>query len=291
MSNAPRHDETNAPAIEQPSAAVIESSTSLSEVWTRLGPTRWLGILWATSPALCGIALLTFLGPISDWLLVHPAGGLALYVVVFAITAGFGLLPTYAQSILGGWVFGFWIGWGAAMIGFTLASLIGYTVARTASHDRVEQLVETNAKARAIREDLIGHGLWRTLGIVTLIRVPPNSPFAITNLIMATTGVGILPYVVGTAIGMAPRTGVAVWLAAYGRGQGARDIQELMQQAKGPWYIIGGLVLTLIVFAIIGAIANHALQRVTGRSAALPSEPAEDPVTEKTNTRPRRPGI
>jgi len=266
MSDAPRHDDTNAPAIEKPLAVVSESSTTIAEVWTRLGPTRWLGILWATSPALCGVALLTFLGPISDWLLAHPAGGLALYITVFAITAGFGLLPTYAQSILGGWVFGFWIGWGAAMIGFTVASLIGYVVARTASHDRVERLVQTNAKARVIREDLIGHGLWRTLGIVTLIRVPPNSPFAITNLVMATTGVGILPYVVGTAIGMAPRTGVAVWLAAYGRGRGARDIQELMQQAKGPWYVIGGLVLTLIVFAIIGVIANRALQRVTGRS-------------------------
>lgn len=271
MSDAPRHAETTSPAIDPSSTDGTGSSPTLSEVWTRLGPTRWLGILWATSPALCGIALLAFLGPISEWLLAHPAISLVLYVVVFAITAGFGLLPTYAQSILGGWVFGFWMGWGAAMIGFTCASLIGYVIARSASQDRVEQLVETNAKARAIREDLIGHGFWRTLGIVTLIRVPPNSPFAITNLVMATTGVGIVPYVVGTAVGMAPRTGMVVWLAAYGRSHGARDIQELVRQAKGPWYIVGGIILTLIAFAIIGAIANHALQRVTGRSGASAS--------------------
>ena len=271
MSDLPRQVETTAPLIGTPPSDATEASTPFPEVWARLGPAGWLGILWATSPALCGIALLAFLGPISDWLLAHPAGGLALYVGVFAITAGFGLLPTYAQSILGGWVFGFWFGWGAAMVGFTGASLIGYAVARTASQDRVEQLVKTNAKARVIREDLIGHGLWRTLGVVTLIRVPPNSPFAITNLVMATTGVGLVPYVIGTAIGMAPRTGVAVWLAACGRSQGARDIQELLKQAKGPWYIIGGLVVTVLVFAAIGAIANRALRRVAGRSGATAS--------------------
>lgn len=282
MPDAPRQEDgaREAAPPERSGESSAAAAESFGEVWRRLGPTRWLGILWATAPALCGIALLTFLGPISDWLLAHREAGLFAYTILFAVSAGFGLLPTYAQSILGGWVFGFWLGWGAAMVGFTAAAIIGYFVARMASHNRVENLVETHAKARVIREALIGHGFARTLAIVTLIRVPPNSPFALTNLLLATTGVRLLPYALGTAIGMAPRTALAAWLAASWQSEGARDIQELVREGYkglGVWYFIGGLIVMFLVLGVIGAIANRALERVAAPPA--PAGAADPPST------------
>ena len=106
------------------------------------GPTGLLGLAWTAAPALCGIALLAGLGPLSEWLHDHRSLGLALYTVVFVLGAGLGFLPTYAQSILGGWVFGVAAGLPAALVGFTGGGLLGYQVARRVSKDRVEELID-----------------------------------------------------------------------------------------------------------------------------------------------------
>ena len=80
--------------------------------------------------------------------------------------AGLGFLPTYAQSILGGWVFGVALGLPAALVGFTGEAWLGYEIARRVSKDRVEELIERNPKARVIRDALVGRGPWRTLLVV-----------------------------------------------------------------------------------------------------------------------------
>lgn len=227
----------------------------------RLGPAGFLAIAWTAMPALGGILLLTFIGDISAWLQQHQHWGIALYVVIFIVSAGLGALPTYSQSLLGGWAFGLVTGFLAAWAGFIGASIVGYFVARTVSRRRVERLIEENVKARAVRDALIGHGVLRTTAIVALIRVPPNSPFALTNLAMAASGVRMIPYVVGTALGMAPRTLAAVWLAveASKRGDNLVDVVK----DRDLWQIIVMLVATFVVLGILGTIAKKALAKVT----------------------------
>lgn len=218
-------------------------------------------------PAIAGIALLAYIGELSDWLNDREATGLLIYVAVFIAAGGCGMLPTYAQAILGGWVFGIAAGLPAALLGFTGAALLGYAIARTVSQDRVEQTIAENPKALAVRNALVGKSFARTLLIVTLLRFPPNSPFALTNLAMASAGVAIVPFVIGTMIGMLPRTAVAVVFAAAASRE-ARDIVEFVREGPGPIILIGGIVLMFIVLAIIGAIANHALQRLEPEAKA-----------------------
>lgn len=234
------------------------------EVARRLGPALVLGVLWAFAPAVCGIALLANIGGISDWLEGHRGLGLPLYILIFAFSAGFGLLPTYAQAILGGWVFGLAAGFPAALAGFAGGAAIGYVVARTVAKRRAERLIDENPKARAVRDALIGHGFWRTLLIVALIRVPPNSPFALTNLVMAGTGVSRRAYLIGTLLGMSPRTGLAVGLASAAAATGARDIQSFVKEGPGVYVLAGGLLALFVVVAVIGHIAQQALRKVTG---------------------------
>ena len=158
------------------------------------------------------------------------------------------------------------MGFGAAIVAFTGASLIGYIIARTVSKDRVEDLVESNPKSRIIKESLIGQNTWKTIGIVTLLRLPTNSPFALTNLAMASVGVRLFPFLVGTAVGMAPRTGLAAYLAAWAQATGAESIQDFARE-RGWWLIVIGVVGMVVVLGIIGAIANHALNQMAGRNA------------------------
>jgi uncharacterized membrane protein YdjX (TVP38/TMEM64 family) len=234
------------------------SSSSLARA---LGPTGLLGVAWTAAPAVCGTLLLAAIGPVSEWLLYHRPIGLVVYTVVFVLGAGLGFLPTYAQSILGGWVFGLAAGLPAALAGFTGGGALGYAVARRVSKDRVLERIEGNERARAIRDALVGRGPWRTFLVVTLLRLPPNSPFALTNLVMAATGVPLPTFLAGTFVGMLPRTAVAVGLAAAASATGAQDIQTFVRH-RGPWMLVAGVVGGMAVLGILGAIARRALGRV-----------------------------
>lgn len=230
------------------------------QVVKSLGPAGVLGVLWTTMPAIGGILLLTYIGTISDFLVEHGTLGLLLYIVIFIFSAGFGALPTYSQAILAGWAFGPVTGFLAAWVGFIGASMIGFHVARMVSRNRVEHLIEKNAKAEAIRQALVGHGFVRTTVIVTLLRIPPNSPFALTNLVMSATGVARIPFLIGTAVGMAPRTFAAVWLATEGAKRGD-DILEVL--SKDWRAAVIGVAIMFVVLGVIGSIAKKALAKVT----------------------------
>ena len=259
-----------------------DSGSTFSTVIRRLGPAGFLGLAWTFLPAICGFILLANIGILSDWLNTHPDLGIAIYIGVFIVSAGLGLLPTYAQAVLGGWVFGIAVGLPAALAGFTGGALIGYVVARSIAHDRVERVIEDYPKARAVRRALIGRGFWPTLGIVTLVRVPPNSPFALTNGVLSTSGVKPLPYALGTLIGMTPRTAVAVAFAAAGSQQ-ARDIQEFVSEGPGLWVFLGGLVSMIIVLMIIAHISKKAIDRVIGNGEE-PNAPSASTADQSSSS-------
>ena len=70
-----------------------------------------LALAWVSLPAIFGFWLLAQIGGVSEWYRGwEDRNGLGvallLYIVLFAATSGLGLLPTYAQAFLGGWVFG-----------------------------------------------------------------------------------------------------------------------------------------------------------------------------------------
>ncbi len=241
-----------------------------------LGPAGVLGVLWTAMPPIGGLLLLANIGAISAWLQDHQIMGVVLYTVIFIFSAGFGALPTYSQAILGGWAFGPVTGFAAAWVGFVGASVIGFYIARTVSRDRVEKVIAGNDKAEAIRQALVGHGLARTTLVVTLLRIPPNSPFALTNLVMSTTGVARVPFVIGTALGMAPRTLAAVLLAAAGASRGDDIVQVL---AKDPLIAIIGIAITFVVLGIIGFIAKRALEKLS----AGPMKPEQGTATTSSD--------
>ncbi len=259
--------------------AASSPSGSKSAIWRRLGPTGLLALAWTATPAIVGITLLVYVGAVSEFL--HDQGelGLIIYIGLFIFSGGLGVLPTFAQAIIGGWVFGAAVGLPAALIGFTGASLLGYLIASFVSRDRVDELIRSNRRALVVRNALIGKGWWRTLGIVILLRLPPNSPFSLTNLVMASTKVAIVPYAIGTMLGMLPRTAVAVIFAATAAASGHDDLQAFIKDGPGPVVLIAGVVVMFIVLGVIGLIANCALERLDqGKADDLMVADDESPV-------------
>jgi len=181
------------------------------------------------------------------------------------VLSGLALLPTYAQAILGGWAFGIGVGLPAALAGFFGGSLIGYAVASRFASERAMAVLDEHPRWMAVRDALVGDGagsgFWRTLGIVSLVRLPPNSPFALTNLLMASVRVPRLAFALGTLIGMAPRTAVVLYLATLIQGEISRDA---VRGAKPWWFVPLAIVLAIVVLVVIMRIANRAVQRVVG---------------------------
>ncbi len=243
-----------------------------------LGPTAILGALWTIFPAALGLTLLGYLGPVSDWLQSLGGWGWAAYAAVFIVSAGIGFLPTYGQSFLGGWTFGFWFGFAGAMVGFVGGSVVGYVISRFVSKERIETALREHPRGQAVRDALLRHGFWRAALIIGVIRLPPNSPFALTNLVLASSGAKLGPYVLGTAIGMAPRTAIAVWIAAAGASTGAANLKELVLD-QPRWMIFGGIAAVVIALAIVGAIGKRALASVTG-----PAQAAEPPAQSSSDS-------
>gem|GEM_PF-493225 len=224
-----------------------------------LGPAGVLAVISATLPALGGFVLLGSLSWTGNWLRGQGDQGVVIYVVGYSLLAGLALLPTYAQSITGGFCFGRFTGSLAALGGILGAATLAYVIARRASGERVVRLIEEQPKWKVVYTALVGGGFWKTLLIVTLLRVPPNSPFAITNLLMAATKVSWPVYALGTLAGIAPRTVFAVYVGAQ-----VTELSTRSFSSTGQWLIT--LVVGLAVLAIIGAIANRALKAMTTSS-------------------------
>lgn len=232
-------------------------------LWDRFGMAGPLAVAALVMPPAAGFILIGYMKTIAQYLRSHADVGPLLYAGAFAALAGLALMPTYAQSALGGFAFGFPIGLAAALVGFVGGAIIGYEIARRASGDKVMHTIRSKPQWNAVRNafvsgSLAGRGFWKTLGAVALLRLPPNSPFAITNLVMASVRVPRLPYVIGTFIGMAPRTAAAVWVGSQLSDLGSDGIKTPL------WLTIVGIAASIIVLGIVGLIASTAIRRVTG---------------------------
>lgn len=234
------------------------------EDFKQLGLAGYLALAWAFVPALGSIALFWYLNSIGQFLRGHEMQGLVIYTVGFAVLAGMGLLPTYASAILGGWAFGFAHGYPAALVGFVAASLIGRAIAKPTAKDRVEQLISQKPKWKAVRDALIGGTPGKTFLIVTMLRLPPNSPFAITNFVLSATRVPLVTYVFATLIGMAPRTGLVLYVASTLQNKLASEAAK----TRPDWLLEIGIAMTVVVLVVLWFIGDKALRKLTAGDQA-----------------------
>jgi uncharacterized membrane protein YdjX (TVP38/TMEM64 family) len=142
-------------------------------------------------------------------------------------------------------------------VGVGGGAVVGYLWGVTLARGRVMAVIGRHERAATIRRALVDRGFGDELLAVTLIRFPPNSPFALTNFFMSSTGVRPVPYIVGTAVGMAPRTLVAVWAGT--------QVEEIAE-AKTLWgkaQVVVGLAIAIVcfvaIFRLLSRWANAAL--------------------------------
>lgn len=228
----------------------------------RLGPAGPLALLAATFPPLGGFVLIAYSSRLAVWLQAHPSSGLWIYLLAAVALTALSMLPTYACAFLGGWTFGLWIGFPISMAAFVGGALLAYIIYARAAGERVVAIVKEHPKWEAVRVALLGSGFWKSLWIITLLRLPPMSPFAATNFVLAAARAPIGAYVLATFIGMAPRTAAAIWAASHASKLDFSD-------GKSVWSFTIGLIVTIAIVAIIGHMAKQAIKRVTDSPATV----------------------
>jgi uncharacterized membrane protein YdjX (TVP38/TMEM64 family) len=228
----------------------------------RLLASTILGVAWVTFPPLAGIYIIYDLAGIATFLQSDIEHGFWAFVAVFALSAGLGLLPTYAQAFLGGWVFGMQWGLIGSILGFSGGAAIGYLFSRMVTGSSVDGWIDRNPKGRVIRDALVRGSTLRTLIIVTLLRLPPSSPFALTNYALGATKVPFWIAMLATPIGMLPRTAIVCFLASSAVATGATDIVNVYDTTPRA-VLIGGIVASVIVIVGIGKFAERALAKMT----------------------------
>lgn len=206
-------------------------------------------------PPVGGLVLLGTLPVVGPWLGEQHGVGVAIYIAAFTLLAGLALLPTYAQAILGGAAFGFVIGFPAALMGFSGAAALSYALTGRIAGRRMMDMIEARPKWKLVHRALVESGKWRALWLVTLLRLPPMSPFAMVNVVLASARVPRGPYLLGTLLGLAPRTGVAVFAASV-----AMQFDPNEYRSSVP--IVVGLVLSIVVVIVIGHMARRAVQQM-----------------------------
>lgn len=282
MTEVDQNPNENQPAAEQ------EQEVRFSD-FGRAGPAAAVA---AFLPAIGGFTLIGFTPTIAPILADLGALGLVIYILVFAITSGLAILPTFAQAALGGYAFGLTLGLPGALMGFLGGSLIGYFVARFITGDDAMKGVQKHPKwnvvVRSFFPDRSGDGstgpehpgFLRTLGFITLIRFPPNSPFALTNIVLASVKVDIVPYAMGTLIGMLPRTAAVCFMGHLVEGELTSG--DALKSTRPGWFVWVGIGITIVVLLILARLGDLAIKKAIA-SGELP-EPEEEVETGDQET-------
>jgi uncharacterized membrane protein YdjX (TVP38/TMEM64 family) len=248
--------------MSNPDTSKSTDGPDLGAISRQLGPAVAIpAIMAAVLPALGGFTFIAFATSLKGWMDSHGDAAKWGFVGVFALTTGLALMPTYALSFGAGVFFGWQLGGPLAVAGAALGSVVGYLVWGLVARERVLKTIETNPKAKVVKEALVNRSAGRTLALVTLLRIPPNSPFALTNMVMSSVKVNPVIYFVGTVAGMTPRTVLAAFIGA------TVGSIEKVGEAGGQWKLIGmiaGVGVILLVVWLASRWARQALKQELG---------------------------
>lgn len=233
---------------------VPPSSHPSPSVFRRLGAAGPVAIALSFWPPLGGFLLLTTLTTFAPWLREHPAPGLVLYFFATILLVGFSFLPTFAVALYAGWTFGFVLGFSIALAALIVASLIAYAIGRCIARDRVLEVIAEKPAWQAVHRALLGDSR-RIIFVTTLLRIPPLSPFAIVNFVLAAARVPLWNYTLGTALGIAPRTAATAFIAAGLEQLQAKDLTDTPR-----WMLLSGMIAFVLMCIILGSLANRALR-------------------------------
>lgn len=193
-----------------------------------------------------------------EWLAsidAHVASlGLPAFVVVLLVLYVLPV-PSWPVTLAAGALFGFAEGLAIVASVAYAGSIAAFEIARHALRRPVKDVAQKHPRVKAL-EDSMRDGGWKA---VALLQLSPAMPLGLQNYFLGASKVHTRDFLVGTAIGVLPKTVVAVLAGASGR-----RIAQLQGTAR--WAILAaGLVATVVLMQWMARLAKRHLHRDASR--------------------------
>jgi uncharacterized membrane protein YdjX (TVP38/TMEM64 family) len=183
------------------SAPVAEPTRSLTR---RLALLATVVVLAAAAYYLFGrdeltlAALVRHRMQIDDFVTGHFVLAVIAFVAIYIAAVALSLPGASVLTVSGGLLFGLVVGASASVIGATLGATLIFLLARTALGEPLLKRAGPRAAklAQGFRDDAFSYLLF--------LRLVPAFPFFLVNLVSALAGVGLIPFISATALGIIP---------------------------------------------------------------------------------------
>jgi uncharacterized membrane protein YdjX (TVP38/TMEM64 family) len=172
--------------------------------------------------------------------------GYLLFVITFVALAMFPFPSTF-WVLLGGSLFGPWLGTALSVVSATIAAMLAFVVGRYLGRDYVR--THAGPRSRRVLRGVEAEG-WR---FVAMTRLIPVFPFAPTNYAFGLTGIRLRTYVGTTAIALIPNLAAYTWLGHATR-QAIIGVENLIQLL-----LVAVALVALLLFlpGFIRRLRNH----------------------------------
>jgi uncharacterized membrane protein YdjX (TVP38/TMEM64 family) len=183
-----------------------------------------------------------------------PLGAFGVYAAFIALTLL--TLPMVPLTMACGWIYGM-PGLAVAIPATTTSATIAFLIGRALGKTRVQKLLTTRPRLRAIAELAERNGLVT----VALLRVSPILPFSPSNAVLGMTHLRLRDLVIGTTVGIVPGGVLYVSVGALLPDAAALERGEL--PARPFWVLLGFGVAAL---AVIGTAAARKLRSLSAKT-------------------------
>lgn len=203
-------------------------------------PAGILAWLWITLMPFIGSAIFAVnYDFLANYQLATPID-MIIYTIVGALFMGLALLPTTLIALASGFYFG-WIALPFLILGYSLASVIGYLIGKSINFGLTEKLFAKNPKFyKAVQDRKENEG-----SLVFFVRISPIVPFAVSNFIFASLNVSLVKVLIYGIPGMLTRT-----VLAFGAGVVASSYLAAKQSMNTP--LQWGIGLLLVIIGVAG---------------------------------------
>lgn len=144
------------------------------------------------------------------------AAGPIIFGVTFALL-GLVPVPLAPLSIAAGALFGFWVALGTVLAAGMVSAAATFAISRALGRPAVASV--SGARVARIDAQLTKRGL----ATVIALRLVPIMPFTVCNYCCGLTVIRFRTYLIGTAIGIVPGSGVYVAVGAFGGDPGSLE--------------------------------------------------------------------
>lgn len=174
----------------------------------------------------------------------RPTQSLAVYIFAYVAVIALSLPGALIMTLAGGFLFGPWLGGGAAVVGVTLGALVMFLAARSA----LGEVLVARAKPDGLLSKLEAQVRENAFSYLLTLRLTPAAPVAVVNLVASLVRMRLSTYLAATVLGVIPSSFVYAFVGA-GLGevfdQGGRASLRLLIRPELIAALVGLAVLSL----------------------------------------------